>query len=213
MFTGIIESIGRIRALEPIGGDVRLHIDAGSLDLQDVVLGESIAVSGVCLTVIAFDSASFAADVSNETLSRTTLGGLTPGSAVNLERAMRADGRFGGHMVSGHVDGVGEVVIVSEDARSQRWRFRVPSNLARYIAEKGSVCIEGTSLTVNVVEGDEFEVNLVPHTVAHTNFGELGAGARVNIEVDLVARYLERLVLSRDSGLGIRDSSEAGGPD
>ncbi len=200
MFTGIIESVGRIRTLEPIGGDVRLHIDTGTLDLRDVVLGESIAVSGVC-------------DVSNETLSRTTLGGLTPGSAVNLERAMRADGRFGGHMVSGHVDGVGEVVTVSEDARSQRWRFRVPSNLARYIAEKGSVCIEGTSLTVNVVEGAEFEVNLVPHTVTHTNFGTLGAGARVNIEVDLVARYLERLVLSRDSGLGIRDSSEAGGPD
>ncbi|MCG6118945.1 MAG: riboflavin synthase [Aquimonas sp.] len=207
MFTGIIESIGRIRALEPVGGDVRLHIDTGTLDMQSVVLGESIAVSGVCLTVIAFDTASFAADVSNETLSRTTLGGLRPGSAVNLERAMRADSRFGGHMVSGHVDGVGEVVSVGEDARSQRWRFRVPTQLARYIAEKGSVCIEGTSLTVNAVEGSEFEVNLVPHTVAHTNFGELGTGAPVNIEVDLVARYLERLVAAHgigDSGFGIR---------
>jgi riboflavin synthase len=210
MFTGIIESVGRIRALEPVGGDVRLHIDTGTLDLHDVVLGESIAVSGVCLTVIAFDSASFAADVSNETLSRTTLGALKPGSAVNLERAMRADGRFGGHMVSGHVDGVGEVVSVTEDARSQRWRFRVPQSLARYIAEKGSVCIEGTSLTVNAVDGAEFEVNLVPHTVAHTNFGELGAGARVNIEVDLVARYLERLVSSRESEAGNRESSKAG---
>lgn len=202
MFTGIIESVGRIRALEPVGGDVRLHIDTGTgtLAMHDVVLGESIAVSGVCLTVIAFDTASFAADVSNETLSRTTLGGLVPGSAVNLERAMRADGRFGGHMVSGHVDGVGEVVSVTEDARSQRWRFRVPPTLARYIAEKGSVCIEGTSLTVNTVEGAEFEVNLVPHTVAHTNFGALGAGARVNIEVDLVARYLERLVAAQGIG-------------
>ncbi|WP_395795661.1 riboflavin synthase [Aquimonas sp.] len=209
MFTGIIESIGRIRALEPLGGDVRLHIDTGTLDMGDVVLGESIAVSGVCLTVIAFDAASFAADVSTETLSRTTLGGLTPGAPVNLERAMRADGRFGGHMVSGHVDGVGEVVSISADARSQRWRFRVPAALSRYIAEKGSVCIEGTSLTVNAVDADHFEVNLVPHTVAHTNFGALGAGARVNIEVDLVARYLERLVAARDSGLGIRDSSEA----
>ncbi len=207
MFTGIIESIGRIRTLEPVGGDVRLHIDTGSLDMRDVVLGESIAVSGVCLTVIAFDSASFAADVSNETLSRTTLGGLAPGSAVNLERAMRADGRFGGHMVSGHVDGVGEVVSITEDARSQRWRFRVPQPLARYISEKGSVCIEGTSLTVNAVEGVEFEVNLVPHTVTHTNFGQLADGARVNIEVDLVARYLERLVAAHgigDSGFGIR---------
>jgi riboflavin synthase len=209
MFTGIIESIGRIRALEPLGGDVRLHIDTGTLDMGDVVLGESIAVSGVCLTVIAFDAASFAADVSTETLSRTTLGGLTPGAPVNLERAMRADGRFGGHMVSGHVDGVGEVVSISADARSQRWRFRVPAALSRYIAEKGSVCIEGTSLTVNAVDADHFEVNLVPHTVTHTNFGALGVGARVNIEVDLVARYLERLALSRESGMGKRESSEA----
>lgn len=209
MFTGIIESIGRIRTLEPIGGDVRLHIDTGTLDMRDVVLGESIAVSGVCLTVVAFDASSFAADVSNETLSRTTLGGLKPGSAINLERAMRADGRFGGHMVSGHVDGVGEVVAIVQDARSQRWRFRVPQALARYIAEKGSICIEGTSLTVNRVDGADFEVNLVPHTVVHTNFSELDAGARVNIEVDLVARYLERLVCSRDSGIGIPDSSEA----
>ena len=213
MFTGIIESIGRIRALEPLGGDVRLHIDTGTLAMGDVVLGESIAVSGVCLTVIAFDAASFAADVSTETLSRTTLGGLTPGAPVNLERAMRADGRFGGHMVSGHVDGVGEVVTISDDARSQRWRFRVPAALSRYIAEKGSVCIEGTSLTVNAVDADHFEVNLVPHTVAHTNFGSLSVGAQVNIEVDLVARYLERLVLSRESGMGNRESSEARGPD
>jgi len=204
MFTGIIESVGRIRALEPIGGDVRLQIDTGALDMGGVSLGESIAVSGVCLTVIDFDATRFAADVSIETLSRTTLGDLAPGAPVNLERAMRADGRFGGHMVSGHVDGVGEVLSVAEDARSQRWRFRVPAGLSRYIAEKGSVCIEGTSLTVNAVQGDQFDVNLVPHTVAHTNFHALKAGSRVNIEIDLVARYLERLFGAGDSGLGIR---------
>jgi len=207
MFTGIIESIGRIRALEPTGGDLRLSIDTGSLDLSDGVLGESIAVSGVCLTVVAFDASSFAADVSNETLSRTTLGGLKAGDPVNLERAMRADGRFGGHMVSGHVDGVGSVVSVTEDARSQRWRFRAPDTLAHYIAEKGSICVEGVSLTVNAVDGAEFEVNLVPHTIAHTNLGALGVGARVNLEVDVVARYLERLVAAHgigDLGFGIR---------
>jgi riboflavin synthase len=206
MFTGIIESIGRIRALEPTGGDLRLHIDTGSLDLSDGVLGESIAVSGVCLTVVAFDAASFAADVSNETLSRTTLGDLKAGDAVNLERAMRADGRFGGHMVSGHVDGVGSVLSIADDARSQRWRFRAPDTLAHYIAEKGSICVEGVSLTVNAVDGAEFEVNLVPHTVAHTNLGALGVGARVNLEVDVVARYLERLAYGRESGIGNRES-------
>ncbi|MFN7781216.1 MAG: riboflavin synthase [Lysobacterales bacterium] len=193
MFTGIIESVGRIRALEPVGGDVRLHIDTGTLDMRDVVLGESIAVSGVCLTVIAFDTASFAADVSNETLSRTTLGGLAPGSAVNLERAMRADGRFGGHMVSGHVDGVGEVVSVIEDARSQRWRFSVPRVLLRFIAQKGSIAVDGTSLTVNAVDEAGFEVMLVPHTLAHTGFGTMPVGTPVNLEVDTVARYVARL--------------------
>lgn len=193
MFTGIIEAIGQVRALQARAGDLRLCIDSGNLDMHDVALGESIAVNGVCLTVVAFSADHFEADVSNETLRCTTLGELQVDAPVNLERAMRADGRFGGHVVSGHVDGVGEVRSITAESRSQIWRFRVPASLSRYIAEKGSVCIDGTSLTVNAVEGDEFEVNLVPHTVTHTRFHTLMSGARVNIEVDLIARYVERL--------------------
>lgn len=193
MFTGIIEAIGQVRALQARAGDLRLCIGSGNLDMHDVALGESIAVNGVCLTVVAFSAEHFEADVSNETLRCTTLGELQVDAPVNLERAMRADGRFGGHIVSGHVDGVGEVRSITAESRSQIWRFRVPASLSRYIAEKGSVCIDGTSLTVNAVEGDEFEVNLVPHTVTHTRFHSLTTGARVNIEVDLIARYVERL--------------------
>lgn len=193
MFTGIIEAIGQVRALQARAGDLRLCIGSGNLDMHDVALGESIAVNGVCLTVVAFSADHFEADVSNETLRCTTLGELQVDAPVNLERAMRADGRFGGHIVSGHVDGVGEVRSITPESRSQIWRFRVPASLSRYIAEKGSVCIDGTSLTVNAVEGDEFEVNLVPHTVTHTRFHSLTTGARVNIEVDLIARYVERL--------------------
>lgn len=193
MFTGIIEAIGQVRALQARAGDLRLCIGSGNLDMHDVALGESIAVNGVCLTVVAFSADHFEADVSNETLRCTTLGELQVDAPVNLERAMRADGRFGGHIVSGHVDGVGEVRSITAESRSQIWRFRVPASLSRYIAEKGSVCIDGTSLTVNTVEGDEFEVNLVPHTVTHTRFHTLMSGARVNIEVDLIARYVERL--------------------
>jgi riboflavin synthase len=193
MFTGIIEAIGQVRALQARAGDLRLCIGSGNLDMHDVALGESIAVNGVCLTVVAFSAEHFEADVSNETLRCTTLGELQVDAPVNLERAMRADGRFGGHIVSGHVDGVGEVRSITPESRSQIWRFRVPASLSRYIAEKGSVCIDGTSLTVNAVEGDEFEVNLVPHTVTHTRFHSLTTGARVNIEVDLIARYVERL--------------------
>jgi len=201
MFTGIIEAIGQVRALQARAGDLRLCIGSGNLDMHDVALGESIAVNGVCLTVVAFSADHFEADVSNETLRCTTLGelqvdapvNLERDAPVNLERAMRADGRFGGHIVSGHVDGVGEVRSITAESRSQIWRFRVPAALSRYIAEKGSVCIDGTSLTVNTVGGDEFEVNLVPHTVTHTRFHTLMSGARVNIEVDLIARYVERL--------------------
>lgn len=193
MFTGIIEAIGQVRALQARAGDLRLCIGSGNLDMHDVALGESIAVNGVCLTVVAFSADHFEADVSNETLRCTTLGELQVDAPVNLERAMRADGRFGGHIVSGHVDGVGEVRSITAESRSQIWRFRVPAALSRYIAEKGSVCIDGTSLTVNTVEGDEFEVNLVPHTLTHTRFHTLMTGARVNIEVDLIARYVERL--------------------
>lgn len=197
MFTGIIEGVGRLAALEPRGGDVRLCIDVGSLPFEAVQLGESIAVNGVCLTVIEFDAASFAADASNETLSLTTLGRLAVGAPVNLERAMRPTDRLGGHLVSGHVDGVGRVLSIAEDARAQRWRFAAPASLLRYIARKGSICVDGVSLTVNEVDDEGFEVALIPHTVAHTAFAQTKAGDGVNLEIDLVARYVERLLAGR----------------
>ncbi|HEY4291534.1 riboflavin synthase [Luteibacter sp.] len=199
MFTGIIQSVGRVARLEPRGGDVRLVVDTAGLDMADVSLGDSIAVSGVCLTVIDFDTASFAADVSNETLSHTTLGKHKQGDPVNLEKALRLADRLGGHLVSGHVDGTGKVVSVMPDGRSLRWTFEVSAGLARYIAHKGSVCIDGTSLTVNEVEGHRFGVNLIPHTVEHTAFKARRPGDAVNIEVDVVARYVERLLASGDS--------------
>jgi riboflavin synthase len=199
MFTGIIQAVGRIARLEPRGGDVRLVVDTSPLDMTDVALGDSIAVSGVCLTVVAFDASSFAADVSNETLAHTTLGKHKAGDPVNLEKALRLADRLGGHMVSGHVDGAGKVVSVTPDGRSSRWTFEVPADLARYIAHKGSVCIDGTSLTVNEVDGHRFGVNLIPHTVAHTAFSARRPGDAVNIEVDVVARYVERLLTGGDA--------------
>ncbi|MEO8000679.1 MAG: riboflavin synthase [Arenimonas sp.] len=194
MFTGIIQSVGLVQSLQKIGGDVRLALAVNGLPMHDVELGESIAVSGVCLTVVAFDANYFAADVSNETLSRTTLGNLLVGDKVNLERALQASSRIGGHWVSGHVDGVASVHSIGEDARSQRWRFAADKSLLRYIAEKGSVAVNGVSLTVNAADFEGFEVNLVPHTVEHTNFSVLATGSPVNIEVDLMARYVERLM-------------------
>lgn len=194
MFTGIIQAVGRVARLEPRGGDVRLHVDTGTLDLADVALGDSIAVSGACLTAVARGGHGFAADVSNETLSLTTLGALKPGAPVNLEKALRLADRLGGHLVSGHVDGLGKVAAITPDARSQRWSFEVPAALARYIAAKGSVCIDGVSLTVNEVAGTRFGVNLIPHTVEHTAFHARRTGDAVNIEVDLIARYVERLI-------------------
>ncbi|HZX80813.1 MAG TPA: riboflavin synthase [Lysobacter sp.] len=194
MFTGIIEGVGAIASIEPRAGDVRLRVSAGTLPFDDVRLGESIAVNGVCLTVVAFDAASFEADASTETLSLTTLGRLAVGAAVNLERAMRPNDRLGGHLVSGHVDGVGAVASVHDDARAQRWRFTAPAALLRYIAKKGSICVDGVSLTVNEVDADGFEVALVPHTVAHTAFSSTKVGDAVNLEIDLVARYVERLL-------------------
>ncbi|HEY4528796.1 MAG TPA: riboflavin synthase [Luteimonas sp.] len=193
MFTGIIESVGRLAARETRGGDARLRIHVGTLPFADAGLGESIAVNGVCLTVVAFDAAHFEADASNETLSLTTLGGLAEGAPLNLERAMLPTDRLGGHLVSGHVDGLGRVLDVREDARAQRWRFAMPPELAKYVARKGSICVDGVSLTVNDVDDGTFEVALVPHTVANTAFSATAVGAPVNLEVDLVARYLERL--------------------
>jgi len=200
MFTGIIQAIGEARALEPRGGDLRIHIGFGALDGEAIELGESIAVSGVCLTVVEFDVDGFHADVSRETLGLTTLGDLRVGSAVNLERALRASDRLGGHLVSGHVDGLGKVLSIDEDARSQRWRFAAPATLLRYIATKGSITVDGVSLTVNAVDDEGFEVNLVPHTVAHTAFGSTSVGDAVNLEVDLVARYVERLLNGESAG-------------
>ncbi|AKC87270.1 riboflavin synthase [Pseudoxanthomonas suwonensis] len=197
MFTGIIEGVGRLAAREPQGGDVRFTFAAGTLPFEDVRLGESIAVNGVCLTVVAFDAASFQADASNETLALTTLGALPVGAALNLERAMRPSDRLGGHLVSGHVDGIGRVLSVHDDARAQRWRFAAPAPLLKYIAKKGSICVDGVSLTVNEVDAEGFEVALIPHTVAHTRFAETAVGEAVNLEIDLVARYVERLLGAR----------------
>lgn len=199
MFTGIIQTVGRIARIEPRGGDVRLAVDTAGLDLSDVQLGDSIAVSGVCLTAVTLESRGFSADVSNETLSLTTLGKLKAGDPVNLEKALRLADRLGGHLVSGHVDGLGKVVSVTPDGRSQRWTFEVPAALSRYIAAKGSVCIDGTSLTVNEVAGHRFGVNLIPHTVEHTAFHARRPGDAVNIEVDVVARYVERLLSSGEA--------------
>ena len=198
MFTGLIEGVGAILALEPLGGDMRLRIAVGTLPFDGVEIGESIAVSGVCLTVIDFDAGSFAADASTETLSLTTLGGLAVGDAVNLERAMRPTDRLGGHLVSGHVDGVGHVLSVHDDARAQRWRFAAPTGLLKYIAGKGSICVDGVSLTVNSVDDEGFDVALIPHTLANTAFSSKNVGDAVNLEVDLVARYVERLLSARD---------------
>jgi riboflavin synthase len=197
MFTGLIQSVGTLLQREPRGGDVRLRIGTGTLPFDDVALGESIAVNGVCLTVIEFDASSFAVDASTETLALTTLGGLAIGAPVNLERAMLPTDRLGGHLVSGHVDGVGRVREVWPDARAQRWRFEVPAALRKYIATKGSICVDGVSLTVNGIDDDGFEVALIPHTVAHTAFSATQVGDVVNLEVDLVARYVERLLAER----------------
>lgn len=198
MFTGLIAGVGRLSERERRGGDARLRIAAGSLPFDEVALGESIAVNGVCLTVIEADGSGFAADASNETLALTTLGALEVGRALNLERAMRPTDRLGGHLVSGHVDGVGRVLRMEADARAQRWRFAAPRPLLKYVAVKGSICVDGVSLTVNAVDAEGFEVALIPHTVAHTAFASTAVGDAVNLEVDLVARYVERLLAAKE---------------
>jgi riboflavin synthase len=194
MFTGLIEATGTLASLLPRGGDRRLRVDCAPLPGEPLALGESIAVSGVCLTVVARDAQGFEADVSNETLALTTLGGLGQGDCVNLERALLPTTRLGGHLVSGHVDGLGSIAAIAPDARSQRWRIAAPRALLRYVAAKGSICVDGVSLTVNAVDDGGFEVNLIPHTVAHTAFARSRVGDAVNLEVDLLARYVERLV-------------------
>ena len=193
MFTGIVSAIGKIAELEHRQGDVRISIHAPELGFDDVRLGDSIACNGVCLTAVELIDQGFIADVSVETLSLTTIEHWQLNTRINLEKAMQASDRFGGHIVSGHVDGIGEVVSLHEDARSWRFTIKAPANLAKYIAQKGSITVDGTSLTVNAVIGSEFELNIVPHTMIHTVISDYQVGTKVNLEVDLIARYLERL--------------------
>ena len=194
MFTGIVQGVGSIRSVEPHGGDVTMWIETGDVPLAGVGIGGSIAVNGCCLTAIELEPHAFKADLSRETLSLTTAGQWQPGTAVNLEKALTAGQALGGHYVTGHVDGVGQVVGRHDDARSVRVDFEVPAVLARYIARKGSVTVDGVSLTVNGASGTRFDVNLVPHTLEVTILGGYRPGSRVNLEVDIIARYLERLV-------------------
>ena len=215
MFTGIIQSTGTISRLELLGGDCRVTIDTGKLPMDDVRLGDSIAVNGVCLTAVEIGMRHFTADVSRETLSHTTLGEARGGTPVNLELALLPTTRLGGHLVSGHVDGVGTVISKQGDGRSWRFTLEAPAELARYIAAKGSICINGVSLTVNEVEGARFGINIVPHTLAETTLGQTAAGHRVNLEVDVLARYTERLLLgdraaSPASGLSLERLQETG---
>jgi len=195
MFTGIIEAVGTVRRLEPRGGDLRLTVATGKLDLRDVKLGDSIATNGVCLTVVEQGSDYYVADVSSETVRRSTLASFRVGQRVNLEKALTPTTRLGGHLVSGHVDGIGEVISMQPDARSIRYRVKAPDELAKYIAEKGSITTDGISLTVNAIDGAIFDLNIVPHTVSETNIADWAPGVRLNLEVDILARYLERLLL------------------
>jgi riboflavin synthase len=194
VFTGIVQDVGRVQAREPRGGDLRLVIACDRLDLSAVRVGDSLCVQGCCLTVTELAGGTFAADISRESLTLTTLGELTVGAAVNLEPALRAGDALGGHLVSGHVDGVGRVSALSDDARSRRLTLEAPQALARYLAPKGSVAVDGVSLTINTVDGARFGVNIIPHTQTATTLGGLTAGARVNLEVDQIARYIQRLM-------------------
>ncbi len=205
MFTGIIEAVGRVLAREDRRGDARLRVASGGLDLGDVRVGDSIAVNGVCLTAVELPGDGFWADVSAESLSRTTLGALRPGDPVNLEKALTPTSRLGGHLVAGHVDGVGRVLERRPEARSVRFVIEAPRELARYIAEKGSIAVDGVSLTVNRVEGARFDLNIVPHTIQGTTIDQYQPGRPVNLEVDVIARPLERLLL------GDRAAEPAGG--
>jgi riboflavin synthase len=205
MFTGIIQALGKIERSEPSDGDIRLTIGCGDLDLGQVQIGDSIAVNGTCLTAVELLGQSFVADVSVETMEKTSLGQLAVGSPVNLETALTLNTALGGHLVSGHVDGLATLVEMQADARSIRYRFEVEPGIQHYIAVKGSVTVDGTSLTVNSVEGNRFDVNIVPHTQQKTVFQYYQAGSRVNIEVDIIARYLERLLQGRADNAAVEN--------
>lgn len=194
MFTGIIEAVGTVQEKTAKGGDLKVRIATAALDLTDVKLGDSIAVNGVCLTVIELFNDGFSADISNETVAHTRWADLEVGESVNLEKAMMPTSRLGGHIVSGHVDGLAQVVDRQEDARSIRFKVNAPADLTKYIAHKGSITVDGVSLTVNAVIGNVFELNIVPHTAKETTLYGFQPGRIVHIEVDVIARYLERLI-------------------
>jgi riboflavin synthase len=195
MFTGIIIASGRLVSIAERGGDLELGIDAARLDLSRIAVGDSVSVQGVCLTATRIEGPVFYADVSRETLAKTTLGALKTGARVNLEPSLRAGDALGGHLVSGHVDAVGRLVDLKEDARSRRLQFELPAELMRFVAPKGSICIDGVSLTVNRVEGQLFDVNIIPHTSEVTTLSGLALGDQVNVEIDVIARYLDRLLV------------------
>ena len=201
MFTGIIAALGKVQAIDAKGGDVSLDVAMQKLDLSDVILGDSIAINGVCLTVVEINDKQLVFDVSRETLDRSSLGTLKTGSQVNLEKALAVGDRLGGHFVSGHVDGLVECIQREASARSIKFRFIVPVGLERYIAEKGAICIDGTSLTVNNAAENWFEVNIIPHTLQETIIKTYQVGTKVNLEVDLIARYLERLLPEKQTGI------------
>ena len=201
MFTGIIAALGKVQAIDAKGGDVSLDVAMQKLDLSDVILGDSIAINGVCLTVVEINGKQLGFDVSRETLDRSSLGTLKTGSQVNLEKALAVGDRLGGHFVSGHVDGLGECIQREASARSIKFRFIVPVGLERYIAEKGAICIDGTSLTVNNAAENWFEVNIIPHTLQETIIKTYQVGTKVNLEVDMIARYLERLLPEKQTGI------------
>jgi riboflavin synthase len=194
MFTGIILATGRVNSMTEKGGDLELGVDAAALDLARIAIGDSVSVQGACLTVTRKEGACFYADVSRETMAKTTLGDLRAGSRVNLEPSLRAGDALGGHWVSGHVDAVGKLKTLVQDARSWRLEFELPAALMRFVASKGSICVNGVSLTVNNVAGRCFDVNIIPHTLKVTTLGELKVDDGVNIEIDVIARYLERLM-------------------
>lgn len=195
MFTGLVQALGKVASIEQHGVDARLRIASGELAMAGVAEGDSICVNGACLTALEVSADGFAADVSRETLDNTALGDLDQGSSVNLETSLTLQQPLGGHLVTGHVDGVGEVTAFAQEGESWRLYIRAPDELARYIARKGSICVDGVSLTVNSVEGAQFGLNIVPHTLRETIIDGYRAGTRVNLEVDIIARYLERLLL------------------